>query len=322
MPFPPMAAHMQAPMAAPVAAAQTTNYAAVASALPEFAAAAPPPEFVWAQSEAEAAQHATYTHRALTNQFTSQPPQQQQQLLQTVEVIPAMVEVAAVVVPLDMKGGGAKRKRAVRSEAADGEAGFKPAPLPKLPRTKTKRAPVAAVAPETPTAARKRSVTQQSYQGPRRFRSPFCNCEVHLATNRGGLFNLSHRIIHQQPATTCDTQRYCLRKQYESSAVNKPQQRVTLYVSAASGLVNLRALFSSDDVLDCLTTSATVERLGPGALWNGHPVGATPGGGHAPPGGHAPAAHHVAQPHQIAPGSEPLLPPQSAVQVPTSGGHH
>ena len=114
MPFPPMAAHMQAPMAAPVAAAQTTNYAAVASALPEFAAAAPPPEFVWAQSEAEAAQHATYTHRALTNQFTSQPPQQQQQqLLQTVEVIPAMVEVAAVVVPLDMKGGGAKRKRAV-----------------------------------------------------------------------------------------------------------------------------------------------------------------------------------------------------------------
>lgn len=271
-----------------------SNYAAAASALPGFVAA--PTEFVWAQAESEAAHassHASYAHSSLT----AQPPQQHQQL-QTVQVIPAMVEVDAVVVPLDMKGLGAKRKRAVhRTEAADGEAGFKPAPLPKLPRTKTKRTPAAAVVPEeAPTAARKRSVTQQSFQGPRRFRSPFCNCEVHLATNRGGLFNLSHRIIHQQPNTTCETVRYCLRTQYESSSVNKPQQRVTLYVSAASGLVNLRALFSSEDALDSLTTtSANVEKLGPGALWNGHPVGATPGHG--------------------APGSELLLPAVSAVQA-------
>ena len=60
--------------------------------------------------------------------------------------------------------------------------------------------------------------------------------------------------------------RFCLRKQYEISAQNKPQQRVTLYVSNASGLVNLRALFSADDVIDSVTTSATVERLMPGAL--------------------------------------------------------
>ena len=46
--------------------------------------------------------------------------------------------------------------------------------------------------------------------------------------------------------------RFCLRKQYEISAQNKPQQRVTLYVSNASGLVNLRALFSADDVIDRL----------------------------------------------------------------------
>ena len=82
--------------------------------------------------------------------------------------------------------------------------------------------------------------------------------------------------------------RFCLRKQYEISAQNKPQQRVTLYVSNASGLVNLRALFSADDVIDSVTTSATVERLMPGELWNGHPVPAT--AAHDAPGHDAPAA--------------------------------
>jgi len=260
---PPVAVHHVVPIAPPVVA-----------------------PFVWAQ-----AAEATLTHPAYTAQ-----PQQYHQPLQTVEV----VEVSAVVVPADLKAGGVKRKRAVRAEAADGETGgFKPAPLPKLPRTKTKRAPHPAFThEEAPTAARKRSVTQQSYQGPRRFRSPFCNCEVHLATNRGGLFNLSHRIIHQQPETTCDGKHYCLRKQYETSAVNKPQQRVTLYVSAASGLVNLRALFSSDDSLDCTTTSAIVEKLGTGSIWNGHPVGTNP---------------HGANP--LAPGSELMPPSMSGVQA-------
>ena len=147
---PPVAVHHVVPIAPPVVA-----------------------PFVWAQ-----AAEATLTHPAYTAQ-----PQQYHQPLQTVEV----VEVSAVVVPADLKAGGVKRKRAVRAEAADGETGgFKPAPLPKLPRTKTKRAPHPAFThEEAPTAARKRSVTQQSYQGPRRFRSPFCNCEVHLATNRG-----------------------------------------------------------------------------------------------------------------------------------------
>jgi len=266
---PPLAAHMGAPIA-PMPVAQT-NYAVAASSMPEFTAAPPPVEYVWAQPpESEAAGGMFTQQAALPVAPPPHPHPHPHPQLQAVEVTPAVVEVAAVVVPHDTKGDAAKRKRPARTETAESEGGFKPALLPKLPRTKTKRMPAVTAGSEggrePPGAARKRSVTQQSYLGPRRFLSPFCNCEVHLATNRGGLFNLSHRIIHQQPDTTCDSMRFCLRKQYEISAMKKPQQRVTLYVSNASGLVNLRALFSSEDVLDSVTTSATVERLMPGAL--------------------------------------------------------
>ena len=199
---------------------------------------------------------------------------------------PVIAEVIAVVVP-------PKRKRARAEGNDESESSFKRAALPKLPRSKTRRAPPPPIEVAPPTAAapvaKKRTVTQQSYQGPRRFASPFCNCEVHLATNRGGLFNLSHRIIHQQPGTSCAGSRFCLRTQYEVAAADKPQQRVTLYVSAASDLVNLRALFSADDSLDGVKTHAAVEKLSAGAQWNGGVVGPTPGGapGGAPGGGSA-----------------------------------
>ena len=174
---------------------------------------------------------------------------------------PVVAEVVAVVVP-------PKRKRAKSDSKEAGEPSFKRAQLPKLPRTKTSRAPTAPAADVPPAGApppQRRTVTQQSYQGPRRFASPFCNCEVHLATNRGGLFNLSHRIIHQQPGSSCASSRFCLRTQYEAAAADKPQNRVTLYVSAASNLVNLRALFSAEDDIEGVTTRATVEKLSAGA---------------------------------------------------------
>merc|ERR1719246_184386 len=138
---PPVAVPQVAPIAPPAVAPPVMFTGHVPVAVPQVVPIAPPlafmsqvvpiappvvAPFVWAQ-----AAEATLTHPAYTAQ-----PQQYHQPLQTVEV----VEVSAVVVPADLKAGGVKRKRAVRAEAADGETGgFKPAPLPKLPRTKTKR---------------------------------------------------------------------------------------------------------------------------------------------------------------------------------------
>ena len=108
VPVPPMAAHMGAPIAPmPVA---PTPYAAAASSMPEFAAASPLIEYVWAQPPEPEAVGGTFTQQPALSVAQPPPPPQ----LQAVEVIPAVVEVAAVVVPQDMKADAAKRKRPVR----------------------------------------------------------------------------------------------------------------------------------------------------------------------------------------------------------------
>ena len=104
VPVPPMAAHMGAPIA-PTPVAQTPC-AAAASSMPEFSAAPAPIEYVWAPPPEPEAVGGAFTQQPALS--VAQPP------LRAVEVIPSVVEVAAVVVPHNMNAEVEKRKRKVR----------------------------------------------------------------------------------------------------------------------------------------------------------------------------------------------------------------